>query len=589
MNRNKDHKELLEAEIRRIEELDSYGILDTAPEVQFDQITELAALLTGASSAFIGLIDGKRQWFKSLYGFSGTSMSRDESFCNDTICGVDPVVIPDAAQHEKYKTYPAVVGDLKVRFYASVPVLSPKGSALGTICVFDNEARELNGMQVRALKILSEQVATLFDIRRATFELRANIISLGSAAEKVMEAEQVLREFCEITSARARGVDWKFKTLIEFGLRHLHLEVGFMGIFEKGGLGVHYRAGNLAPEVGHIFEVESDQIFKTESADEVVSINTMKKETGVASPLALELGFETWIATKIMNDTGVIGCLVFGAKSMRHLPLTPNDAAFVRVMAQWYGMVIDREARIKLVSHQQEVLRSSAQMAALGELAAGVAHEINNPLAVINTSVDLLRALVSSGPRTLADLQQPIERIEATVDRIHRIVKGLKFSSQNASRVDFAPIPVVRLLSDIAELTRVRFARSVVGLKMDKPREDLIIECRAVEIGQVLTNLINNAYDAAHSVPGGWVKCIVVEDSETVSFRVSDNGPGIPAEIQEKIMQPFFTTKEVGKGTGLGLSISKGIVAQHQGQLYLDTKSVQTCFVVTLPKVHPKA
>lgn len=579
-----DNKQKLEAEIKRIAELQSYGILDTAPEAQYDQITQLASLISGAPYALIGLVDERRHWFKSRIGFDLTEVSREKSICSETFRDKGPTVITDASKNERFKNHDSVTGGLKIRFYAGFPILSASGYALGAICVADRFTRELDQTQIQALEILSQQVGTLFEIRRATFEMRANLIKLGSAAEKVMEAEQVLREFCEITSAVGKGVEWKFKTLIEFGARHLGLEIGLMGLMENGVFTIHHSTGGEhgAPAPGQSYVIDSFQLFQAK--DGVVTVNNSSDEKAIQNPIAKLLGVNTWIATPISNDKGRIGALGFGSRRRKDPALTVNDEVFIRVLAEWFSMVIDREDRIKLVAHQQDVLRNSAQMAALGELAAGVAHEINNPLAVINTSVDLLRGLLAAGPKNLREVQQPIERIEATVDRIHRIVKGLKFSSQNASRSDFAPLSVTRFLDDISELTRVRFARSKVGLKIERPKTDLTIECRGVEIGQVLVNLINNAFDAAHAVVGGWVKVLVVDDAESVSFRVSDNGPGIPFEIQERIMQPFFTTKEVGKGTGLGLSISQGIVAQHRGKLYLDRKSVQTCFVVTLPK-----
>ncbi len=105
-----------------------------------------------------------------------------------------------------------------------------------------------------------------------------------------------------------------------------------------------------------------------------------------------------------------------------------------------------------------------------------------------------------------------------------------------------------------------------------------------MQIGQVILNLLNNAHDALEHLPEKWIHLSVREEGDYYFLRITDSGNGIPLDLRQKIMMPFFTTKEIGKGTGLGLSVSKSIVILHHGQLYIDTQSPYTCFVMGLPK-----
>lgn len=112
---------------------------------------------------------------------------------------------------------------------------------------------------------------------------------------------------------------------------------------------------------------------------------------------------------------------------------------------------------------------------------------------------------------------------------------------------------------------------------------DINVVCVCVQIEQVLLNLLNNAHDATLNGDSPEVELAVSRDGQYIVITVTDSGPGIPLDIRDKIMQPFFTTKEIGKGTGIGLSISKGIMEKHKGELYLDQESERTRFVVKLP------
>ena len=110
--------------------------------------------------------------------------------------------------------------------------------------------------------------------------------------------------------------------------------------------------------------------------------------------------------------------------------------------------------------------------------------------------------------------------------------------------------------------------------------------CREVQIAQVLLNLLQNAYDAAMDGPGPkWVRLDVEARDAGVVFSVTDSGPGVPLHVRHRIMEPFFTTKEVGKGTGLGLSISRSVVEEHGGELGFTEKDGNTCFYFRLPRL----
>lgn len=110
-----------------------------------------------------------------------------------------------------------------------------------------------------------------------------------------------------------------------------------------------------------------------------------------------------------------------------------------------------------------------------------------------------------------------------------------------------------------------------------------MLNCRGVQISQVLLNLLNNAFDAIELLPEKWIKLDAMKMEDTIVIHVTDSGHGIPEEEREKIFQPFYTTKPIGKGTGLGLSLSRKIVQDHKGTLTLDTNSAHTRFVIKIP------
>lgn len=145
-------------EAERQRALESLNVLETAIEERFERVTRLASRLIGVPIAAITLVDGGRQWFKSIQGLDATETSRDISFCGHTILGDDPLVVEDATKDDRFADNPLVIGDPGIRFYAGYPVHSPEGHRIGALCVIDRQPRELTASQLEDLKDLAAMV-----------------------------------------------------------------------------------------------------------------------------------------------------------------------------------------------------------------------------------------------------------------------------------------------------------------------------------------------------------------------------------------------------------------------------------------------
>jgi PAS domain S-box-containing protein len=242
----------------------------------------------------------------------------------------------------------------------------------------------------------------------------------------------------------------------------------------------------------------------------------------------------------------------------------------------------EKKRQDEMIKDQQARMISSAKLSSLGEMASGIAHEINNPLAIIKGKAYHILKKLDSGEVNIEFLSKEISKIEQNSLRIVKIIKGLRTFSRHGEGDPFQVVTFKSLLDDVLELCYERFKYQGVLLKTSGDLDAELL-CQETQLAQVLLNLINNAYDAVSTFTEPWVEVKVQKNEETVRISVTDSGHGISAEIAEKIMQPFFTTKEVGVGTGLGLSISKGIVEMHNGKFYLDQNCPNTSFVINLP------
>ncbi|MDH4466891.1 MAG: histidine kinase dimerization/phospho-acceptor domain-containing protein [Bacteriovoracaceae bacterium] len=233
----------------------------------------------------------------------------------------------------------------------------------------------------------------------------------------------------------------------------------------------------------------------------------------------------------------------------------------------------------KMISEHQQLLIQNAKMASLGEMAAGVSHEINNPLTIIYGKSEQIKQLIDPNAKSSAEMRKYIDVIHKTVSRIAGIVRGLRNFSREGSKDPRENCDLSDIIFETLSIVSERFkANNIELILLPEDKISSIVPCRSTEISQILINLINNAFDAVKNLESKWVKVELQKTEKEIKILVIDSGHGIEEKIQSKIMEPFFTTKGVSVGTGLGLSISKGLAESNDAVLSYKTGQINTTF-----------
>lgn len=231
---------------------------------------------------------------------------------------------------------------------------------------------------------------------------------------------------------------------------------------------------------------------------------------------------------------------------------------------------------------------NASKLASLGQMAAGLAHEINNPLAVIMARSDMVMTQIETGECTDEDVKKTLVKINDMAHRISKIVTSMRKVSRSTGTIERHRVKLSEVLEDVLNLCHQSIKNSDIELdKEGFDSSDDVVEGDFNQISQIVINLLNNAMDELRKKPADRkISLKLLDDGTNKLLKVIDNAGTIPPEIKAKMFQPFFTSKEVGKGTGLGLSISSSFAKNMGGDLYLE-ESVVTTFVLSLPKASP--
>ncbi|MGQ9427187.1 CheR family methyltransferase [Gilvimarinus sp. F26214L] len=232
---------------------------------------------------------------------------------------------------------------------------------------------------------------------------------------------------------------------------------------------------------------------------------------------------------------------------------------------------------------QEEEIERSGRLAALGQMAAGIAHELKTPLSTIQSYVDLIRELQAQmNTPSAPPIADAMDKIEATTTKMSDIIVGLKSIARSDHHESFAPCDLNVLIEDTLKICMFRLRNKGIELRVDSPNAPIMVHAQPTQLSQVLINLINNSVDAIRERSEKWIRLELEDRRNEVVVRVVDSGEGIAGQLASQVMTPFFTTKH--DGTGLGLSLSQSIVKAHGGRLEVDASCPNTCFQVTIPR-----
>ncbi|MBM7112465.1 ATP-binding protein [Archangium primigenium] len=515
-------------EAARLEALRGYEVLDTEPEVMFDELAWLAARLCGMPMALISLVDDRRQWFKARRGLDLRETPRDVAFCVHTLRAGRTLVVPDALEDPRFRFNPLVTHGMRLRFYAGAPLVNPEGFVLGTLCVLDTVPRELTLEQLHGLEVLARQVMLQLEARRA----RLTHVRLDAF-------HQVLHEFVWEWNPQTGRVSCGPRLLDLFGDRPGRSPDGD-GWFER----IHPEDRERVQRGFTAAQRGQDRLWTDE--------------------YRVQRGDGTW--ARVLN---------------RSMFVRDEDGRLVRVV----GVVEDLTERHAL----RERLAVSDRMASVGTLVAGVAHELNNPLAYVMANLDYardeLRAVPAPGTEGLAEA---LDEAREGAERMRTIVRDLKlFSRKDDEHLEW--VEVTRALDSAAAMAwnEVRHRARLVKDYQSLPA----VYANEARLGQVFLNLVVNA---AQAIPEGAAErneirlSTRVDESGRVVIEVRDTGQGIPEEVRARVLEPFFTTKPLGLGTGLGLPICQDIITRLGGTLSFESEvGVGTVFRVVLAAPEP--
>lgn len=678
-----------ESELARLAALHAYRVLDTLPEVAFDRVTRLAALILDVPIALISLVDRDRQWFKSRRGVDVDEMPRAIAFCDHAIRGTDVLVVSDPTTDPRFANNPLVTGQEGVRFYAGIPLINADGFALGTLCVLDRVRRGFDDRQRQILRELGQQVVHELAVRATLGELYAEVDVVRQAERRLLGMRRRFEALLNATGNAAltlegedRIASWNLAAEKMFGYtaqEAIGLPIGeilpchpAMGDGPAAAPVIENDAPSAAAQAlarlaggedslgrhkdGRTFPVEqSFATWRNESGQVATGailrdISLRRRQEDDLRRSQTHLAEAQRIGGMGSWDWHIASDEITLSEEMRHLlGLEPGVgrtlvdtlhrvhvddrfawqeaisqmAAGKKVPAITYritrndGVLRTFQATGQRVMHSdgphligvtkdvtEEVRREAERretekLAALGQLAGGVAHEINNLLQPIISLSEMVQEDLSSlpDPSLLEEMNENLAIVMTCGRQAREIVrKILRYARQESPQV--APCEVVETMaasvSFLSELLSPGIALSITPT----PGVEGLGRMNAAELTQVMTNLAINADHAMkgqgtlgitlNQIPLSATEAATMDCSPGDYFliRVIDSGSGMDKATQARIFDPFFTTKPVGQGTGLGLSMVQGIVKGWGGAITVDSAVGQgTTFRLYIPAV----
>jgi PAS domain S-box-containing protein len=485
--------------------------------------------------------------------------------------------------------FAAAVDRAGFRAVAAVPLIA-HDRVVGALGIGAEAGREFSADELQALQAFGDQAALALENARLYDESereRREAAALAAAARRLalsLDVDDIAREFVEALRELFGADAAAFYRVCEDG--------AIVPVALAGAAPPHPPSGARMPRGADVVGRAIEARRATWSRDGLDDGRAGVPEDG-GEP-RLPAGHRGVLAVPLLAKDEVVGALAiadrgprdFDPREIALLQAFADQAALALANARLYASARDSLARLR---ETQAQLVQAAKMSALGQLVAGVAHELNNPLSVVIGYGQLLLARDVPAP-----VRRPIELMVAQGDRMAKIVRNLLFFARQRPP-ERGAVNLNQVLEETLALRRSQLTLSGIAVSAELAPDLPAIAGDAQQLQQVFLNLLLNAEQAigegrSEGRRGGRIVLCTgtTADRTVVRAEVTDDGPGIPAEALARLFEPFFTTKAVGAGTGLGLSVSYGIVQEHGGRLTADSGGGRTTFAVELPVSRPE-
>ena len=542
-------------ENERCQSLHEYQILDTEEELTYYDITSLAAKICKTPIALISLVDENRQWHKSRHGFAVVEIPRDLSFCSYAIEHKEIFIVEDAQQDVRFQTHPWVMGESRVRFYAGVPLCTPSGYYIGTLCVLDRSPRQLTTQQLEALKILSSQIISKLEIRKKLFLMNKDWTT-NRTEESVLygKPHETMKRFS-----------------VERNLRTANLAF----INQKKALDASAIVAE-ADTKGHITYVNDKFVeISKYSREELIGHDHRVLNSGYHPKSFFQ---NMWISIskgdvwhgEIKNkskDGGYywVDSTVYPVKDLNNI-----ITSYISIR---FDITDKKEAFENLKMATEKAIAADR---AKSDFLYTLSHEIRTPLNGIIGMTSLLQETRLSPEQE--EFSQAIVYSGKTL--LALINDILDFAKIEAGKMPLEEIEFnfSKYLEDLLKPFQYTAHQNKINFKFHCNAYDFCVIGDDAKIGRVISNLVSNALKFTKE--GGVVVNVELKpdhDKTSIVISVQDTGIGIPKEAQGKIFEAFSqaeksTSRNFG-GTGLGLSISKLLVELMGGQISFESES----------------
>lgn len=409
---------------------------------------------------------------------------------------------------------------------------------------------------------------------------------LAERQAALQDSLEAMREFYRVIATTRRHASEQIQALLAMGCERFGTALGILGHIEGQRYEVIQISGTdygLAP--GKVLALGETYCSEAARLGAPLSFEHAATTRWNEHPSYRNYHLEAYLGTPVYIGDQLYGTLCFSDPQPRLTPFSNVDHELIQLMARWIGAVIEQDRTSAAVQRQHTLLVHASRLNTLGEMASGLAHEINQPITAIALYAETCLSRLHSGITDPEEIATTLEKIATQSARTNTIIQHIRrFSRQ--SKPQYLAVNIKELLDEIDDFLVLETHRHDVRLQQQIPPNLPPVLADPLQFQQVILNLIHNAVDAMHaSEDPRKITLSARTDREMVEISIEDTGPGVPPDIFSRLLHPFFTTKP--DGLGLGLSISESIIEAHGGRLWATPNREQgVTFHFTLPIAH---